>query len=78
MLKKSCCCYSLEYGAVVIGITFFIINAVGFLMQVNKFIKIKDTKLIFGIERALNISTILLINSLLNVLSFNLTIGGNW
>ena len=34
MLKKSCCCYSLEYGAVVIGITFFIVNSVGFLMQV--------------------------------------------
>ena len=35
MMKTSCCCYTLEYGAVVIGITFFIINSVGFLMQVS-------------------------------------------
>ena len=35
MMKTGCCCYTLEYGAVVIGITFFIINSVGFLMQVS-------------------------------------------
>lgn len=44
MLKKSCCCYSLEYGAVVIGITFFIINSVGFLMQVALLAEWEDVK----------------------------------
>ena len=43
-LKKSCCCYSLQHGTVIIGITFMISSAVALLLEIGLIAEWADIK----------------------------------
>lgn len=44
-LKKGCCCYSLQDGAIIIGITFMMASSVALLMEVGLIAEWEDVKL---------------------------------
>ena len=59
MLKKSCCCYSLQHGAVIIGITFMITSAVLVLMEVGLLAEWTDVQKSFRDLKSRQCKTIL-------------------
>jgi hypothetical protein len=43
-LKRSCCCYSLQHGAIVIGITVMVASAVALMTEVGMIAEWEDIK----------------------------------
>jgi hypothetical protein len=43
-LKRSCCCYSLQHGAIVIGITVMVASAVALLTEIGMIAEWEDIK----------------------------------
>ena len=44
ILKKSCCCYSLQHGAIVIGIAVMVSSAIALLTEVGMIAEWEDIK----------------------------------
>ena len=49
--NKSCCCYSLEHGAIIIGITFMISSSVALLCEIGMLAEWNDIKHNFNDKR---------------------------
>jgi hypothetical protein len=43
-LKRSCCCYSLPHGAIIIGIAVMVCSAVGLLTEIGMIAEWQDIK----------------------------------
>lgn len=43
-LKRSCCCYSLQHGAIMIGITVMVASAVALLTEIGMIAEWEDIK----------------------------------
>ena len=48
---KSCLCYSLEHGAIIIGITFMLSSAIGLMLYVGMLLQWDEIKLNFNDKR---------------------------